>query len=81
MHLERNEYLEYQRRCRKITDNTISFTRFECQKLGQVVQHDQLFEKTLDIQAKTLSDLKDMQDNTDRLRSVILNYDDKIHQL
>jgi hypothetical protein len=40
-----------------------------------------LFENTLDIQAKTLSDLKDMQANTERLRAVILNYDDRIHEV
>jgi hypothetical protein len=40
-----------------------------------------LFENTLDIQVKTLSDLKDMQANTERLRAVILNYDDRIHEV
>lgn len=40
LHLERAEYLEYQKRCRKISENSISFTRFECQKLGQAIQHD-----------------------------------------
>jgi hypothetical protein len=40
-----------------------------------------LFENTLDIQAKTLSDLKDMKANTERLRAVILNYDDRIHEV
>ena len=40
-----------------------------------------MFENTLDIQAKTLSDLKDMQANTERLRAVILNYDDRIHEV
>ena len=81
LHLERAEYLDYQKRCRKISENSVSFARFECQKLGQTIQHDQLFENTLDIQAKTLSDLKDMQANTERLRAVILNYDDRIHEV
>ena len=40
-----------------------------------------MFENTLDIQVKTLSDLKDMQANTERLRAVILNYDDRIHEV
>ena len=40
-----------------------------------------MFENTLDIQAKTLSDLKEMQANTERLRAVILNYDDRIHEV
>ena len=40
-----------------------------------------MFENTLDIQAKTLSELKDMQANTERLRAVILNYDDRIHEV
>ena len=49
--LERQEYIEFQKRCRKQTENAVSFTKFECQRLSSIIQHDRIFEETIDVQA------------------------------